>query len=389
MNIKNLWKYTLIIAVALIVAALYFLSSMYSSSNDGSASEITAVVTKGAVEEVVLALGTLEPSSMVRVGAQVTGQIKAVHVQVGQTVNQGDLLVEFDAVPQTNAFKIAEAKLEDVKAQHAVKQIKIQYAKSAFRRLRSLSERDAVSRTALEEAEAKYQTLLAELASLDAQIKEKQVDLQTAAANLAYTRITAPMSGTVVILPVERGQTLNSTQRSPTVAIIANLAEMLVKIRISEADVWRTKRGQSAWFTIIGDTQTRFEGQIEAIEFAPPSLANEPKQESAIDTSKDGAVYYNGVLRVKNPEEKLRTKMTAQVKISVGGAKDALLVPWGALSTRQADGSYLVKIRSGVGRVVERSVRIGYSDGVNAQVISGLHLGEVVFLNTSIQTTGG
>jgi macrolide-specific efflux system membrane fusion protein len=377
-------KYVLLIATASAITAACLGFSFSSETNEKYPDAITAVVSRGPVDEVVLALGTLEPSSMVRVGAQVTGQINAVHVQVGQTVNAGDLLADFDAVPQTNALKIAEAKLEGVKAQRDVKRIEIRYAESAFKRQRSLSKHDAVSRTAFEEAEARFQTLSAELASLEAQIKESQVDLQTAEANLAYTRITAPMKGTVVVVPVERGQTLNSAQSSPTVAIIANLSEMQVKIRISEADVWRTKPGQSAWFTIVGDPQTRYEGTLEAIEFAPPSLANDPRQESATEAAKDGgAVYYNGVLRVKNPEGKLRTKMTAQVRISVGGAEDALLVPWGALSSRQGDGSYLVKIRTDDGRVIERPVRIGYSNGINAQVVSGLQLGEVVLLQTS------
>lgn len=376
-------KYVLIAALLVSSVAAYLGLFRHSSSAIPQHDAISAVVTRGSVEEVILALGTLEPASMVRVGAQVTGQIKVIHAHIGQAVMPGDLLAEIDAIPQENALRIARARVDDMQAQREVKRIEIRYAESAFRRQQSLSDRDAVSRTEFEDAEAKYQTLVAELDSLKAQIEQSEVDLETAQANLAYTRITAPIRGKVVAVPVEQGQTLNSAQSSPTVAVIANLDEMVVKIRISEADVWRTKAGQSAWFTIIGDPQTRYNAALEAVEYAPPSIANEPAQGLSKEPAKDSAIYYYGVLRVKNPDEKLRTKMTAQVRISIGRADDVVLVPWAALSLRQADGSHLVKVRGEDGKVTERNVHIGLTDKIHAQVLDGLSQGETVLLDTA------
>lgn len=378
---KKIVAYALLSFAAFAAVAVFF--SSISRTEAVSDEGMSAVVTRGSIEEVVLALGTLEPSSIVRVGAQVTGQVKVLHVGVGQSVRPGQLIAEIDSVPQENALKIAKAKVDDVRAQKRVKEIQIQQAKSVFLRQNSLIERKAVSQTEFEDAEAKYQTLKAELVSLEAQITQSEIDLQTAEANLAYTRIRAPIGGKIVALPVERGQTLNSAQTTPTVAVIADLDEMVVKIRISEADVWRTQQGQSAWFTILGDPQTRYNAVLETVEYAPPSIGADPAQELSKETAKDSAVYYHGVLRVKNPEGKLRTKMTAQVRISVGQANDTLLVPWAALSSRRADGSYLVKVKGETSPPVERTVRIGYTDKVNAQVIEGLRQGETVLLNVS------
>lgn len=365
------------VIAALILFAAYFSFFWAHSAERSRPDEMTAIVTRGSVEEVVLALGTLEPVSMVRVGAQVSGQIKSIHVRVGQTVMPGDLLAEIDAIPQQNALRIAKAKVEDMKAQRDVKQIAIRLAESDTRRQRILSEHHAISKKAFEEAETKYQTLLAELVSLEAKIQQSEVDVETAQATLAYTRITAPMKGKIVAVPIEPGQTLNSVQTSPTVAVIATLDEMVVKIRISEVDVWRTRPGQNAWFTIFGDPQTRYQAPLEAVEYAPPSMAKGHSTEAA------SAVYYHGVLRVKNPEEKLRTRMTAQVRISIGRADDVLLVPWAALSLRQANGSYLVKVKGKNGKVTERSVRTGYTDRIHAQVLEGLRQGETVLLDVS------
>ncbi|MBD9627009.1 efflux RND transporter periplasmic adaptor subunit [Ensifer sp. ENS06] len=359
----------------------YVLLTSPSASEGEPGSPMTATVTSGPIEEEVLALGTLEPSSMVRVGAQVSGQIKTVHIRTGETVQRGELLAEIDAVPQQNALRVAQAKVEDMKAQRRVKQIKMEHAGSTFRRQHSLIEQNAVSRTVLEEAQVTFETLKAELASLDAQIKLSEVDLETAETNLAYTRITAPMDGKVVAVPVEQGQTLNSVQTAPTVAVVANLDEMVVKVRISEADVWRTTPGQGAWFTIIGEPQARYHASLEAVDFAPPSIAKETTPETAQDAAKESAVYYHGIIRVKNTAGKLRTKMTAQVHITVGRAEDALRVPWSALSVRQSDGSHLVKVREKDGAVKERKIKIGLTDRVQAQVLEGLRLGETVLLN--------
>lgn len=383
MLVRGNSKYVLM--AALIVSSVAACVGLFqqSSSADVQRDAMSVVVTRGSVEEVVLALGTLEPASMVRVGAQVTGQIKAIHAHIGQAVIPGDLLAEIDAIPQENSLRIAKAKVDDRRAQKDVKQIEIRYAESALRRQQSLRDRDAVSRKEFEEAEAKYQTLVAELVSLKALIEQSEVDLETAQANLAYTRITAPMKGTLVALPVEQGQTLNSAQTSPTVAVIANLDEMVVKIRISEADVWRTKAGQGAWFTIIGDPQTRYNATLEAVEYAPPSIANDPTQGFSKELTKDSAIYYHGVLRVKNPEGKLRTKMTAKVRISIGRAADVVLVPWAALSVRRSDGSYLVKVRGEGDKVEDRQVHIGFTDKIHAQVLNGLEEGETVLLDAA------
>ena len=386
-NTKKLIRNSIIISAVLMSAGVCIGIRLPRSAESGLSDEMTATVTRGSVEEVILALGTLEPASMVRVGAQVTGQIQAVHVRVGQTVIAGDVVAEIDAIPQENALRVAKAKVKDVGAQKDVKKIAIKYALSEFRRQQSLSENNAVSRTAFEEAEAKYRTLLAELVSLEAQLQQSEVDLETAQANLAYTRITAPMKGKIVAVPIEKGQTLNSAQSTPTVAVIANLDEMVVKVRISEADVWRTKPGQRAWFTIIGDQQTRYQATLQAVEYAPPSIAEETTQDRSGAATKDSAIYYHGVLMVKNPEEKLRTKMTAQVRISIGRADNVPLVPWAALSLRQANGSYVVKVRDIGGKVTERSVRIGYTDRINAQVLEGLRQGETVLLDISAPRT--
>lgn len=344
------------------------------------ASTLTAPVALGSVEETVLANGTLEPARMVNVGAQVSGQIKALHVTLGQAVKQGDLIAEIDALTQTNALRIAKAALANVTAQRQARSIQLQQAASAFRRQSDLITHRATSQADYEAAQATFRGLEAEVASLDAQTEQATVEVENARVNLAYTRIVAPMDGVVIAVVTKQGQTLNSNQSAPTVIVLAQLDVMTVKVQISEADVGRVLPGQKAWFTILGDERTRHEAELRQIEPAPASMSTESGVQASASPQGTAAIYYNGLFEVPNHDGKLRPLMTAQVHIVLGSAKNAPLVSWSALSGREADGRYHVRVRTARGDIEDRLVTIGLTDKIQAQVVGGLSLGEEVVI---------
>jgi len=349
-------------------------------ASDHREAMLTTPVTSGSIEETVLANGTLEPARMVNVGAQVSGQIKALHVRLGQAVKQGDLIAEIDSVTQNNALRIAEAALANVTAQRKARLIQLGQAEAAYRRQAYLMEHKATSRSAFETAEAANQTLAAEVASLDAQIGQAGVEVENARVNLAYTRIVAPMDGVVIAIVTKEGQTLNSTQSAPTVVVLAQLDVMTVKVQISEADVGRVLPGQKAWFTVLGNERAHHEAKLRQIEPAPASMSTEAGVQASAAAQGTTAIYYNGLFEVPNRDGQLRPLMTAQVHIVLGNAKDALLVSWSALSGRDVDGRYHVRVKTARGEIEDRLVTIGFTDKVQAQVIDGLSLGEEVVI---------
>jgi macrolide-specific efflux system membrane fusion protein len=382
-------KLALLPAVLLLLFLSYTTRFSVSSPEHVAPAALTASVKSGQVEEVVLALGTMEPLSTVKVGAQVTGQIKAIHVREGELVTIGDLLAEIDAIPQQNALRIAQARVSDVTAQKEVKRIQIIQAKSNYDRQRKLIGKSAISETDLEEAKARYDTFAQELLSLDAQLIQSKVDLETANANVAYTRIVAPVSGTIVALPAQQGQTLNSSQTSPVIAVIANMSEMSVKVRISEADVWRVRPGMDAEFSIIGEPRIRYSAPLEAVSSVPHSTGDysmSSLEPGARD--KDGPIFYDGTLKVKNAARKFRAKMTVQVYIKIGHAENALIVPWTSLAMQNRDGTYFVKLKMDDGSFTERSVQVGYTDKSNAEILKGLKLDDVVLVNPPATEAG-
>lgn len=366
----------------LIVAVLIAAASARGLFNDDrQASVFTEPVVLGAIAETVLANGVLEPARIVSVGAQVSGQLRSLHVELGQSVRAGDLIAEVDSTPQANALRIAEAALANVRAQRRARGIQLHQAEQTFNRQRSLHQTRAASAADLEVAEAAFLALQAEVEALDAQITQAGVEVENAQANLGYTRVRAPMDGVVVAVVTREGQTLNSMQSAPTIVVLAQLETMRVKVHISEADIARVVPGQNVRFTIMGDTGTPVAATLEQIEPAPASIATESVAASATGAqTAAAAIYYNGLFTTPNPDGRLRPLMTAVVTIVVGEAKDVPLVAWSALTARDAQGRYRVRVRSASGQFSERLVTVGLTDRIKAQVIDGLAVGDRVVI---------
>lgn len=340
---------------------------------------MTSSVTRGAIQETVLAEGTLKPSRLVAVGAQVTGRITSVHVVAGQEVKAGDLIAEIDSVTQRNQLRTAEAALANVQAQKAAQQAALAQARRVEERQKRMLTTRTVAQADYDASQEAVEVAEAQINALDAQIEQARVAIETAQANLDYTRITAPIDGTVLAVVSQEGQTVSAVQSAPTIVVLGKLDEMTVRAEISEADITRVIPGQDIWFTILGDTERRFQATLRSIEPAPESIVNDSSITGTVSTGSttSSAIYYNGIFDIPNTDGHLRTYMTAQVHIVIGSADDALLIPVTALGDRQPDGTYLVRIRQG-DRVVSRNIRVGLDDKAMAEVLDGLSEGDQV-----------
>lgn len=337
----------------------------------------TAPVTVSDLEDTVLATGTIGAFKQVSVGAQVTGEVKKLHVALGDKVRQGQLIAEIDALPQQNSLRNSQAALQSAQAQLHARQAALKQAELVAARLRELVAADAGARADLESAEATLTTARADVAAQQAQIAQAQVAVDTAQVNLGYTRVTAPMDGVVVAVVTEQGQTVNANQSAPTIIKLARLDLMTVKAQISEADVPRVKPGMPVYFNLLGEPDRRYEVKLRAIEPGPTTIATDTTTGSSTSTSTTSAVYYNGIFDVPNPEDRLRINMTAQSSIVLAHVEKALTLPSAALGARAGGDRYRVRVLE-QGRVVERIVRIGLNNRVRAQVLEGLKEGEQV-----------
>ena len=307
--------------------------------------------------------------------------MKVLHVQEGDVVKSGQLIAEIDSTTQQNTLNDELAALESIQAQRAASQAALKLAKAELKRQQEMFAHEATSRAELQAAENALASAEAQLRVNETQIKQANTRIATARTNLGYTRIVAPMDGTVVAIVTEEGQTVNAVQSAPTIVKLAKLDVVKIEAEISEADVPRVAPGMPAYFTLLGEPEKRHDATLLSIAPAPASLATESVTTSSASSS---AVYYNGVLQSPNDDGKLRISMTAQVFIIAAQAKDALSVPSSALGAKDADGLYEVRVLArgaNAANVETRKVEIGLNNRVDAQVLGGLQEGDTVLLN--------
>lgn len=346
-----------------------------------------APIARGNIEATVTAIGTLQPRRYVDVGAQVSGQINRLHVQPGANVQKGDLLVEIDPSVQRATVDAGRASLAGLRAQLADQQAQHRLAGQQLARQRQLAAEEATRTEDLQTAEANAASAIAKINNLKAQIAQTQATLQADEARLGYTRIYAPMAGTVVSVEAREGQTLNATYQTPNILRIADLTGMTVWTDVSEADVRRVKPGMPVYFTTLGDTSEdtprRWSGTVRQVLPAPPVSENKSSG-TAAPAPATKAVTYTVLFDVDNGDGELMPQMTAQVAFVTAKADAVLTVPLSALTAQRATpGEYTARVLRPDGQPETRTVRVTTRSRHLAEVADGLKEGEALIVGES------
>ncbi|MEZ3415109.1 efflux RND transporter periplasmic adaptor subunit [Pantoea dispersa] len=357
----------------------------YSASRSKPNPLMTAAVRQGDIENVIAATGKMDAIERVNVGAQVSGQVKKLYIKAGDNVHKGQLIAEIDDQPQRSDLRNAQAALSVAQADLQTRQATLVRQQAQFQRLQQMVKTNAVSRQDFDTAAEAWRIAQAELTAQQARVIQAQIEVDKKQLDLGYTRIMAPIDGTVVAIVTKQGQTVNAVQSAPTIAKLAQLGTMTIKVQISEADITNIQPGQQAWFTTFANPDKRYNATLRSIELAPESVMKDDalmgNSESNTVSSTNAAVYYNALLDVPNPDNALRISMTAQVNLLRDQAKNALLVPVQA-TKKASDGRTYVDIADQNNQPEKRYITTGISDSVDIQVLSGLRLGEKVILAT-------
>ncbi|MCC7425867.1 MAG: efflux RND transporter periplasmic adaptor subunit [Alphaproteobacteria bacterium] len=402
---RRWWLLVLLLLLASAAAGGWWLWQRGNGATQTTATMTVAVV-RTSFEDTVSALGRIEPRDYVDVGTQVSGQLRRIHVEPGDTVKEGDLLAEIDPTVYQARVDSDRAQLQNLAAQLRERQSRLQLSEQQLGRQQALRRQNATSDEAVQVAEADRNVLLAQIDALRAQTQQIESQLRGNQANLNYTRIYAPMAGTVASITAKQGQTLNANQSAPIVLRIADLSQMTVITQVSEADVSRLRVGQEAYFSTLGLPDKRYVGRLRQILPTPEVVNN--------------VVLFNAIFDVPNSDGALMTQMTAQVFFVVARARNALTVPASALRPVQgragmaepgavasrngppqggqqrrpggrqgapaaaapqaAPGTYMVTVQKPDGSTEQREVEVGVITRVQAEIRRGLEEGELVVL---------
>jgi macrolide-specific efflux system membrane fusion protein len=353
----------------------------------------TVQVSRGDIESSVTALGTLQPRRYVDVGAQASGQIQKIHVEVGDVVKEGQLLVEIDPSTQKAKLDAGRFSIENLRAQLQEQRAQHELAQQKYQRQQNLAAGGATREEDVQTARAELKATQARIDMFQAQIRQAEASLRSDQAELGYTRIYAPMAGTVVALDAREGQTLNAQQQTPLILRIAKLSPMTVWAEVSEADIGHVKPGMSAYFTTLSGGNRRWSSTVRQILPVPPKPLDQTSQGggSPTSTSKSGSarvVLYTVLLDVDNADNALMAEMTTQVFFVANQAKDVLTAPVAALQGSVKADRQTAQVVAANGNIESREVRTGISDRLKVQILDGLSEGDHLLIGPATGSGG-
>ena len=332
----------------------------------------TEAVSRGDIEATVVAIGTLQPRESVDVGAQVSGQVTRLHVEPGAQVEKGQLLAEIDASLHQATVEADRAALDGLRAQLEEQQAQFGLAQQQHQRQQRLAVDEATREEDVQVAAATLKAAQARLKQLRAQIAESQARLKGNEAQLSYTRLYAPIAGTVLGIDVKQGQTLNATYQTPTVLRIADLSAMTAWTKVSEADIRQLKPGIGLYFTTLGGDGRRWHAKIRQILPSPP-LPPAASGDAGGAPVAMKAVQYTVLFDVNNDDGELMPQMTAQVTFVTAAARDVLTAPLEALQAVDGQvGLFRARVLDAQGRPQAREVHIGARSRQRVEVLDGL-----------------
>jgi HlyD family secretion protein len=354
---------TLAVVIALSAAA-YFI--FRADQND--LKYRTEKVSRGDIVSSITATGTVNAVTTVLVGTQVSGTIKKIYVDFNSPVKQGQLIAQIDPATFEAQVALAQANLLSAEANVEKAVVTLADAKRTMNRQKELFAKNLVARSDLDAAETAYETANTQVTAAKAQVGQAEATLQIAETNLRYTKIISPVNGIVVSRNVDVGQTVAASFQTPTLFNIAqDLTKMQVDSSVAEADIGKIQVGQPVEFTVDAYPDSPFRGRVSEIRNAPITVQN--------------VVTYDVVVKVDNPELRLKPGMTANVSIIVSSKNDVLRLPNAALRFRPSEKRDTTKQKerekgSGVWVLENKqpkriAITTGISDGIYTEILSG------------------
>ena len=343
----------------------------------------TINVSKGDIREIVTASGTVNAVTTVLVGTQVSGTIKHIYVDFNSQVKKDQLIVQIDPAIFEAQVEQARANLLSARANLEKADAALVDAKRTFDRTKELYQRNLIARSELDTAETNHETSKAQVEVAKAQIVQTEAALRLSGTNLRYTSIVSPVDGIVVSRNVDVGQTVAASFQTPTLFTIAqDLTKMQINTNVDEADIGKIKIGQPVEFNVDAYPEIIFNGKVWQIRIAPITVQN--------------VVTYDVVIKMDNPELKLKPGMTANVSILTAVKKDILKIPNAAMRFRPSDKNKMNAQQKGFGvwQMVNGELRripvsAGISDGSFTEVISGeIREGQEIIIESLNESKG-
>lgn len=311
LNLKNIQKKYIYspaaVIIVIIIGVIGFAGSKQVKYN-------TKTLKRCTITEVVEASGTINPVNTVSVGSTVSGLIKEIYVDYNDVVKKGQILAQIDPANFEATVQQNQAQINNARANLAKLQAIANYDQKQYVRYKNLYAKNFVAKSELDEKLSTYQSDIAQINAAKAQINQYQASLKTALTNLGYTKIIAPVDGTVISREIDLGSPVAASFQAPELFTIAqDLTKMQIEVSVSEADIGKVEEGQDVTYTLDGYPDSTFKGKVTQVRLSP--------------TTESNVVTYTVIVDVNNEDLKLKPGMTANVSIITDKSENVLCVP--------------------------------------------------------------
>jgi HlyD family secretion protein len=352
----------------------------------------TATVSLQTIVQKVNATGRIQPKTQIRISADVSAKIVALHVEEGDFVQKGDLLVELDRERFEAAVESAEANVRSAQSNATLVEQNMLKAEKDFDRSRDLVARKLESQSVLDSTNAAYQVEVARYASALDQVEQTRAVLKQARDDLSKTTIFAPMTGTISDLEKEQGEiAIGSAFQEDLILIVADLTEMEAQVNVDENDIVGVQLGQTASIKVDALFGQSLVGKVYEISNTANTL--EPG-------SQNQKTEFEVKIAIEGEISRLRPGMTASADISTETKTEVIGIPIQSVAVRTidqltlegeeiadaekrftADDDGFVEIVFCLeknGTVVARQVKTGIQSDSMIEIQSGIEAGEEV-----------
>ena len=349
---KKIIKYSLI--TLFLVAVLYAVVRVLKTNSKPPVTYETVTLQKESITNKIVATGKVIPEDEVNIKPQISGIIEKIYLEEGDKVKAGDLIAKVKVVPNEQTLNSAKGRVKN--AQIALNNAKIEYDRN-----KTLFERGVVSNQDFNNIKLTYDQAIQELDNAKSDLQIIRIG-SAGGSSIANTNIRATVSGTILEIPVKEGDQViqsNNFNDGTTIATIADLGKMIFEGKVDEAEVGKLKLGMPLAISLGAIQDKEFNANLRFV--APKGI----EEQGAVQFKIEGDVTLDETYFIRAGYS-ANASIVLEKKDSILAIKEALLQ-----FDKKTEKPY-VEIMVGDQKFERRDIELGISDGINAEVLSGI-----------------
>jgi HlyD family secretion protein len=349
---KFLKIFLLVVFVGLILGTLFFLYQ--KSKKKPEIFETKSPFVSNVIKKTV-ATGSVVPRNEILIKPQVSGIIDELYIEAGDHVKKGDLIARIKIIPNMVELNNAESRLNKAR-------IKLDDAKMVYDRQKKVYEQGVIPEAEFQQYRLDYMNSMEELEAAEAHLQLIKEGVSKKSGTATNTLIRSTITGMVLEVPVEVGNSVieaNTFNEGTTIASVADMGEMIFKGKVDETEVGKIRLGMPLILSIGAIEEEKFDAILEYI-------APKGKEEN-------GAIQFEIKAAVKPRKDAfIRAGYSANADIVLDRKDSVLVIPESLIKFEKEGDSAYVEIEKQSQQFEKRYIELGLSDGVNIEIKSGL-----------------